>query len=214
VCDHIEFIQKLDFKFEPNFFEDLKKMSDEGLKTTARGMGFERLKVTFTKILDNFASIGNYEEYQEKDYLKKFISNTFSVRGEEEIIILYDIVFKRVILSSLSWGWEIKSIAMELTNRSYIQSYILDNGFLDFLVSALCESNNYESAGINSVAVLNFNQYLTPEHVSNIANGIVLNSQIRDSWTAKPNVKQILLLHKKLLTLDIVEKLKERNVIE
>ncbi len=213
VCDHIEFLQKLNFKFEPNFFNSLEKMSDEGLKSTALGMGFERLKVTFTKIMDKFASVANYQEYQENDHLKQFISIALSVREEEEITILYDIVFKRVILSSLPWGWEIRSIALALTNRSFIQSYILNNGYLDFLVAALCDSGTYGIAATNSAAVLNFNEHLTAENVTNIANAIVSNDQIRDSWTGKPNVKKILLLHKTVLTLDIVEKLNEKNIL-
>ena len=214
VCDYIEFLQKLDFKFDPNFFYMAKRMDDEGLKHTASSIGLERLKVSVTKILDKIATITNYEEYQENGYLIKFINFVMSQRKEDEILILYDIAFRRVLVSNLPWGWEVESMLMNLTNRSFIQSYIIENGFLDLLVAKLCDSGSFDRASRNSSAVLNFNQYLTPENVISIANAIVENDQIRESWSAKPNVKNILLVHKKLLTLDIVEKLKEKKILE
>jgi hypothetical protein len=137
-----------------------------------------------------------------------------SIRKEHEIIEIYDILFKRVIISKLNWGWDIKELILTLTSRSYVQSYILDNGFLDFLVSTFCDSHNYDYAAVSSTAVLNFNQYLSPEHVLRIANAIIDNNQIRDSWTARPNVKNILLFHKNVLKLDIVEKLKDNKILD
>lgn len=214
VCNYIEFLQNVNFTFEPNFFNTLKKMGDTGLKHTAASMSFERLKLTFVKILDTIASIQNYEEYQEDENLIKFIEIAILARSEEEIIALYDILFKRVIVADLNWTWEIRSLIYRLTSRSYIQSYILENGYLDLLVSKLCDSNSYEIAANSSKAVLNFNSYLTQENIFNIANGIVENSQISDSYGAKPNLKNILLYHKKLLTIGLVEKLKGTKFLE
>ncbi len=107
---------------------------------------------------------------------------------ESERIELFDRVFSKFLIAQdVPITSDFLDVLPGHLKLSYIKNQVLTHGYLDYLIRLFINSGSYDTAGRNSEILLGFVNKLNQEQVESIANAVIMNDQLHDSFRADSN---------------------------
>lgn len=203
---------------EPNldttYLERLQQMDEPALLKEIRSLEYSKLKNVITSLFDRIVLITEYPEYEEsKNYYEFIILSMQQREKESERIELFDRVFSKFLIAQdVPITSDFLDVLPGHLKLSYIKNHVLTHGYLDYLIRLFINSGSYDTAGRNSEILLGFVNKLNQEQVESIANAVIMNDQLHDSFRADSKIRTILKMHRDYLSKDTIRNLNEVTI--
>ena len=195
--------------------DKIRSMSLEDCKNYSNKLNLKRKKDLLKKIIEEWLLFTNYIDLRENEnyfiFLEIIIQNS-KIEDKRELFKLY---YTDLFLSECEIGeGYVLSLLDMFVKTSQIRTIILENDYLDEIISKFIKSSSFENAKIMSKILLHFNNNFTDEQVNVIANAAINNSQIASSFGAHNNLTTIFLKHEKIIKTSLKEDIQKNLEIK
>lgn len=174
------------------FIESITKDRSEFEKTvkTFKSLNKKTKLEIFDRVLDKI--VVRTSAVGEKDKLARFLKETLIIEDDDGLICeLFEKVVRRLPQAGL-YKIQILSVLAEVTKVSTVKRFLKNRrDIMDILINNYMSSESYDIAGKNAEIMSNIADLLTSQDLESLVDSAVENRQIRESYSARPHLRNI-----------------------
>jgi hypothetical protein len=198
-------------RLELKSVEAIRNLSEKEISSAVKKVASDQIIRTMRFAIDEISKLETFDYSDSQDYEEIGYLIKAAIREREgERIQLFEMFLKSFFPTTMAMTYtfveKVSQILAELVKIVSIRNWIVENKYVDMLISELAQSRSFDLAGINTDMILGFLPHLSEEQLTALVDFSISNDQIYCSYKAKRNLKTVL---------DFCEgKIKERKLDE